>query len=156
MALMTIDERGFIPFHSCQRESAFRQQLRKPLAGEKGVFLLAHGREVVEALQFGIDEAGMAHHHAAVGQAVQERCEHGVIGDGAPEIIGAGKARIGGDAEDRAAPAHAPAEHVEQMGLGMAAAASRSGEVRPHCLTQAAGVRSFITASSASPTCGNR
>jgi hypothetical protein len=66
------DERRFMQVRSGQGESAFRQQLRKSVAREEGVFLLAHGGEMVEALQFGVDEARVAHHHAALGQALEE------------------------------------------------------------------------------------
>ena len=72
---------------SRQGEAAFRQELREPFAGEKRVFLLAHGGEVVEALEFRVDESGVTHHHAPLGQAFQERCEHFVISGGAAEII---------------------------------------------------------------------
>src|SRR6202048_5077591 len=44
----------------------------KHFAGEERIFPLAQGREGIETAQLVIDEPGMAHHPAAVRQAVEE------------------------------------------------------------------------------------
>jgi len=72
-----------------------REHGRKVIAGEEDIFLLSQCRQGIEALQFCIDEAGMSHDHAAVGQTVEEareqRREIGCI----VEFVGAGEGRIG-------------------------------------------------------------
>src|SRR5262245_44504976 len=57
---------------SRQADAMAGQQCREAVVGEKRVLLLAQGGERIEPLQFGIDEAGMTHHQAAVGQPVEE------------------------------------------------------------------------------------
>src|SRR2546429_2614773 len=67
----------------------------KHFAGEERIFPLAQGREGIETAQIVIDEPGMAHHHAAVRQAVEEvrkECREIRI---VFERVGAGKAGVG-------------------------------------------------------------
>src|SRR3974377_1497729 len=56
-------------------------------------------RDGIDLLQFGVDEAGVAHHQPAVGESFQEAREQlGETGLVA-EVIGAGKGGIGKNAE---------------------------------------------------------
>jgi hypothetical protein len=74
------------------------ERRREGIPGEVGVFLLAQGRERIEPLQFGVDEAGMTHHHAAVGQPLEEPREQRRKVRRIIELIGAGETRIGAQA----------------------------------------------------------
>jgi hypothetical protein len=97
-----------------------RQQCRKPLAGKKCVFLLTHGGEIVEPLQFRIHESRMAHHEAAFGQALQKRRKQRLELGGAPVIVGAGERRIGPNPARGGARPQAGAQDIEQEALGVA------------------------------------
>jgi hypothetical protein len=48
------------------------EQAGKRVIDQKEIFALAQGRERVEPLELGIDEAGMTHHHAPVRQPAKE------------------------------------------------------------------------------------
>src|SRR5690348_392501 len=111
--------------HSGEVDSPLCQHAGEVAAGEKSVFLLARRRHRVEAQQFGVDPAGVAHQHAAVGQAVEKRRES--LGERAlqAEIIGAGKGRVAANAEPRGAATESPAQDVEQQALGVAEAAGK-------------------------------
>jgi len=97
-----------------------RQQCRKPLAGKKCVFLLTHGGEIVEPLQFRIHKSRMAHHEAAIGQALQKRRKQHLELGGAPVIVGAGEGRIGLNPARGGARPQAGAQDIEQEALGVA------------------------------------
>src|ERR1700683_691219 len=78
----------------CERVTAPLQELRKCVAEKIRVFALAQVGQWIKPRQFGIDDAGMAHNHAAVGHAVKKiRKQFGVIGAGA-ERVGAGEGRV--------------------------------------------------------------
>ena len=102
-----------------------RQQCRKPLAGKKCVFLLTHGGEIIEPLQFRIHKSRMAHHEAAFGQALQKRRKQRLELGGAPVIVGAGERRIGSNPARGGARPQAGAQDVEQETLGVAPSLSQ-------------------------------
>src|SRR6185437_15982005 len=87
---------------------------------------LALVRERIETLQFGVDEAGMAHDQAAIRQPGQEARED--LGESAvaAEIIGAGEGRIGGDAALPSLAAKTHAQNVEQQFLASFESAGRT------------------------------
>ena len=102
-----------------------RQQCRKPLAGKKCVFLLTHGGEIIEPLQFRIHKSRMAHHEAAFGQALQKRRKQRLELGGAPVIVGAGERRIGSNPARGGARPQAGAQDIEQEALGVAPSLSQ-------------------------------
>ena len=131
------------------------QQVRERIARQEGVFALAQRGERVEPLQLRIDEARMAHDHAAIRQPIEEAGEQrGEIGIVA-ERIGAGETRIGAQPERIGALPEILAQPIEQPGLSLRMLKARGG-TRPHCRSQAPGALALATSSTASRICGNR
>ena len=67
----------------------------KLVADEEGIFPLSQRGQGIEALQFCVDEAGMTHDDAAVGQPVEEAREQRREICPIVEFVGAGEGRIG-------------------------------------------------------------
>ena len=108
---------------SRQRKPSFRQQFRKRLAGEEGIFLLAHGGKMVEAYE-------ARHRRSRDGTSPRRRRagHRGTRRTRRRSSIGARNCRRRQSPDwsarrpRRCGSAHAPAEHVEEMRLGVAAA----------------------------------
>ena len=86
---------------SRQGHAVAREHGRKGVAGEEGMFPLSQRRQGIEALQLGVDEAGMTHDHAAVGQPLEEAREQRREICRVVEFIGAGEGRIGAQPQRR-------------------------------------------------------
>src|SRR5262245_65728747 len=84
-----------------QRAAVAREQAGERFIGEEGVLLLTQGRQRIEPLQLGIDEAWVAHDHAAVRQLFEKAREHGREIRLVAELVGAREGRIGANAERR-------------------------------------------------------
>ena len=96
------------------------ERLRKCIAAEKGIFALAQDRQRIEPAKLGIDEAGMTHDQAAVGEPIEKAGKQGREIDVVPELVCAGETRIGLHSERSGAPAKGPAHQVEREPLAVA------------------------------------
>ena len=112
--------------------------------------------ERIDAFQLRVDEARMAHDHAAARQPRQEAREQRREVRPLGKIVGARKARIGEQPERRRRGGGSGTLSTSSRSPLRSAKRSRSGSARPHWRSQAVGAPSFTTSSSASLTCGNR
>src|SRR5262249_12265039 len=91
----------------------------KSIADKKGIFLLPERRQRIEPLQFGVDEAGMTHDDAAVGQVIEKTREQRLEIRSLVEFVSSREGRIGVQPQ-RGGPAPEPAApKVEQQSLGV-------------------------------------
>src|SRR5581483_1038506 len=104
---------------SGERHALRGEQVRKRALREERIFALTQMRQRVEPLQLGVDEARVAHDHAAVRQALEEAREQRREIRRRGVVVGAGEARIGAQAKPLRAAAEAAAEEVEQQSLAI-------------------------------------
>src|SRR5215472_4039304 len=87
---------------SRQGHAVAREHGRKLIAGEEGIFPRSQRREGIEALQFCVDETGMTHDHAAVGQPVEKARQQRSEICRLVEFVGAGEGWIAPKPQRRA------------------------------------------------------
>src|SRR6516164_1396943 len=97
------------------------ERLRKCINAKIGVFALAQDRQRVELAKLGVDEAGMTHDHAAVGEPIEKAGKQDREIDVVAEFIGASETRISFHSKRGGAPAEAPAHEIERETLAIAA-----------------------------------
>src|SRR5215467_14768710 len=86
---------------SRQGHAVAREHGWKLIAGKEGIFPLSQRRQGIEALQFCVDEAGMTHDYAAVGQTVEEAREQRREIGRIIEFVGAGEGWVGAQPQRR-------------------------------------------------------